>query len=69
MASSIVGAFAAASCDRVLSSVAALAAFGIAGEIAAEKTSEPASYKVALMDQVAALAPATLADRAKVRSA
>jgi hydroxyethylthiazole kinase len=68
MASSIVGAFAAASRDRVLSSVAALAAFGIAGELAAEGASAPYAFKMALMDQVATLTPATLASHAKVRS-
>lgn len=69
MASSIVGAFAAASKDRVLSSAAALAAFGIAGELAAERASAPYAFKSALMDEVAALAPSSLASRARVRSA
>ncbi len=69
MASSIVGAFAAASRDHVLSSAAALAAFGIAGELAAERASAPGSFKLALMDQVATLTPAMLARFARVRSA
>ncbi len=69
MASSIVGAFATASPDRVISSVAALAAFGIAGELAAERASAPYSFKLALMDQVAAMTPPVLASHAKVRSA
>jgi len=67
MASSIVGAFAAASMDRFMSSTAALSAFGIAGELAAGRATSPYSYKTALMDEVAALDPAKLAKLAKVR--
>jgi hydroxyethylthiazole kinase len=69
MASSVVGAFAAASRDRVLSSTAALAAFGIAGERASERATAPYSYKIALMDEVSALSPTILAERARVRQA
>jgi hydroxyethylthiazole kinase len=69
MASSVVGAFAAASTDRVLSSTAALAAFGIAGERAAGRATAPYSYKIALMDEVSALTPEILAEKARVRPA
>jgi len=67
MASSLVAAFAAASEDRVLSSAAALAAFGIAGERAAVKTSSPCSFKIMMLDEVASLTPNDLIDGARVR--
>jgi hydroxyethylthiazole kinase len=69
MAASVCGAFAAVSGDRLKSTVAALAAFGIAGENAARKAKGPGSFKVALFDAVAALTPAELAKRAKLREA
>jgi len=50
MASSLAGAFAAASRDRVATSAAALAAFGIAGERAAGKAYGPYSFRSMLMD-------------------
>jgi len=69
MASSLVGSFAAASEDHVLSSAAALAAFGVAGEEAAKRTTRPYEFKLALMDEVAALTPEALAAKARVRDA
>ncbi|MGD0818925.1 MAG: hydroxyethylthiazole kinase [Methanomassiliicoccales archaeon] len=68
MASSIVAAFAAVSKDMMVSSVAAMAAFGIAGENAARKAYSPFSFKVALFDETASLTPEMLAERSKVRS-
>ncbi len=68
MASSLVGAFAAASDDHVLSSAAALAAIGLAGERAAVRTSAPSSFKTLLLDEVSALTPAGLSQGARVRS-
>jgi hydroxyethylthiazole kinase len=68
MASSIVGAFAAANKDRTVAAVAALAAFGIAGENASRRAYSPYSFKVALFDETASLTPETLAERSKVRS-
>jgi hydroxyethylthiazole kinase len=67
MASSLVGAFAAMSEDFVLSSTAALASFGIAGERAANRTSGPYAFKVALLDEVAFLSPEVVAKEARVR--
>jgi hydroxyethylthiazole kinase len=67
MTTSVVAAFAAASNDWVLSSTAALAAFGIAGERAAEREITPYAYKIALMDEVSALTHQRLAERARVR--
>ena len=67
MASSVTGAFAAVSKDRVISTAAALAAFGLAGEKAALRCSGPASFKQALLDELYNLTPEDLAKGAKVR--
>lgn len=69
MASSITGAFAAVGKDRVVSTAAGLAAFGIAGENAAQHCDGPASFKMALMDELYRLKPEDLAKGAKVREA
>ncbi len=69
MATSIVASFAAVSQDPTIGSVAALAAFGIAGELAAMKSSAPSSFKVALLDETAALTPEVLRTRSRVRLA
>ena len=66
MAASVTGAFAAVSDDPVISSAAALAAFGIAGEKAASGARGPYSFKVALFDELAALKPEDLASGAKI---
>lgn len=67
MVASLAGAFAAGSHDMVSSTAAALAAFGLAGERAAERASGPSSFKVALFDEVAALTPSLLSAGAKIR--
>jgi hydroxyethylthiazole kinase len=67
MASSMVGAFAAITDDRVMASAAALAAFGVAGERAARRTSGPYSFKTALLDEVALLTPEHVGKEARVR--
>lgn len=67
MAASLLGAFAASSDDHVLSSVAALAAFGIAGERAAVKSTGPYTFKLHLMNEVAALTPGDLEEEVRVR--
>jgi len=66
MAASLCGAFAAVSSDHVKSTVAALVAFGIAGENAARKSKGPYSFRAALFDAVAALTPAELAKKARI---
>jgi hydroxyethylthiazole kinase len=68
MASSLVGAFAAIADDHTLTSVAALASFGIAGERAAKRTSGPYAFKAALLDEVASLSPQTVTQEAKIRT-
>jgi len=69
MASSIVGAFAATSTDHLMSSAAAMALFGIAGERAARKARGPYSFKAGLFDELARLAPGDLGDLARIRFA
>jgi hydroxyethylthiazole kinase len=68
MAASVIGVCAAVSHDRAVSSAAALAAFGIAGERAAKTACGPGSFKVALFDELAALKPEDLITDAKIRS-
>ena len=50
MATSVIGAFAAVESDLSLAAACALAIYGIAGEVAAEKASGPASFKERLFD-------------------
>jgi hydroxyethylthiazole kinase len=68
MAASVIGTFAAESKDAVLASAAALAAFGLAGEMAAAGTRGPYSFKTALFDALAALTPEDLVSGANVRT-
>ncbi|MFH0968404.1 MAG: hydroxyethylthiazole kinase, partial [Methanobacteriota archaeon] len=69
MAASVTGVYAAVNRDLVISSAAALAAFGIAGEWAAVRAQGPGSFKVSLFDSLAALTPEHHARDAKIRSA
>jgi hydroxyethylthiazole kinase len=69
MASSVVGTFAAVSDDPVMASAGALAAFGIAGEKAAEQYWRPGSFKIALFDELAALGLLELEQYAIVKEA
>jgi len=77
MAAAIAGAFAAVAPDHVTSTAAALAAFGLAGERAAARCEEraagrcagPASFRVALLDEVARLKPADVREDARAREA
>lgn len=69
MASSVVGAFVAVGGDPVISTAAALAAFGIAGERAAARTSVPYGFKLALFDELSRLSPKGLARNARIRMA
>lgn len=68
MAASVAGVYAAVSRDRIISSAAALAAFGIAGERAAMRAQGPGSFKVSLFDMLSAVTPEDLARDAKIRS-
>lgn len=63
----LVGAFAAAAPREPLAATAAaLACFGVAGEVAAEGAEGPGSFAWRFLDALAALDPATLDAKAKV---
>ena len=66
MATALVGAFLAAEPDPFLAAGVAMAAFGIAGEIAAEKSAGPGTFRQQLIDAVAALDGDVLRARARV---
>lgn len=68
MASSVTGAFAAVEKDHLISSAAALAAFGRAGEMAAETARGPYSFRTALFDELYSLTPEDLAAHARLRT-
>ena len=67
MASSVTGAFAAVADDRFATTVAALAAFGLAGERAAERAAGPGSFRPGLLDALAGMEPAALGAEARIR--
>ena len=60
MATSVVAACAAVEKEAVIATAAALAAYGLAGEFAAEKAQGPGTFQVHLFDAVAALTEETL---------
>jgi hydroxyethylthiazole kinase len=66
--SALVGAFCAVEADPWLAAVAALVAFGVAGEVAAENAQGPGSFASAIIDALFNLERATLRARAKVTS-
>ncbi len=66
MATTMVAAFAAVERDYLLAAAGALAMFGLAAELAAEKAHGPASFKVALFDQIYNLTPEQVAAGARV---
>jgi len=68
MATSVTGVCAAVENDKVIAATTALAAFGLAGERAAEKCRGPGSFKLALFDEMAALTPEDLLAGAWVKS-
>jgi len=55
MSASMLGAFASVSSDHLVSSAKAMAAFGVAGEKAADISSGPMDFKMRLLDEVASL--------------
>jgi hydroxyethylthiazole kinase len=60
MAASIIGAFAAVEPDCRQAAACALACYGIAAELAAEKSRGPASFKVELLDCLYSLDESTV---------
>jgi hydroxyethylthiazole kinase len=69
MASSIAGAFNAVSENPMVATAAALAVFGIAGEKAALQCRAPASFKVALLDELYRLTSADVEKYSRIREA
>lgn len=67
MAASVTGVYNAVCGSRITASVAALAAFGIAGEKAASRATGPGSFKAALFDALASLTPEDLDRDARTR--
>lgn len=65
-ATAVIGACLAVERDAFVATVAGLAAFGIAGELAAEEARGPGSLQVALLDALYALDEAKLTARVRV---
>ena len=65
MATATVGAFLAVEPDPFLAATEAMIAFGIAGEVAAERSTGPGTFRANLLDAVAALDEATLLARTR----
>jgi hydroxyethylthiazole kinase len=65
-ATAITGAFLAVDGDPVCATAAALAYFGLAGEIAAENANAPGSYMVALLDALYTISPDDLLRGARI---
>lgn len=61
--SAVTGAFAAVGAEVFEAGVAAVAAYGIAGEIAAERATGPGSYRVAFLDALEAIGPSDIKAR------
>lgn len=68
-ATAVIGAFLAVEQDTFAATVAALAVFGVAGEIAAERSPGPGSLQVMLLDTLYALDEATLSAKLRVSTA
>ncbi|MGQ0550456.1 MAG: hydroxyethylthiazole kinase [Armatimonadota bacterium] len=66
LATAIIAAFAAIEQDALLAATAGLAATGVAAEIAAQGAGGPGTFKVAVIDALAALSPQHLAGSARI---
>jgi len=64
--SAVTGAFLAVGADHFTAGVAAVSVYGIAGEIAAEKTTAPGSYRVAFIDVLESIGPNDVEARLKL---
>lgn len=67
MATSVVAACTAVEKDSVIAATAALAAYGLAGQIAAEKAHGPGTFQIHLYDALANLTEDELRDGARVQ--
>ncbi len=64
--SGLVGAFQAVSDDRFMATTAAVAIYGIAGDMAAEKAQRPGSFRVAFIDALDEIDRTQIATRLKL---
>jgi hydroxyethylthiazole kinase len=65
-ATAIIGAFLAVDSDPARAAATALAFFGLAGEVAAQKASAPGSYMIALLDALYTITPNQLEIGSKI---
>ena len=65
-ATAVIGAFLSADEDPVSATATALAFFGLAGEMAAEKASAPGSYMIALIDALYEMTPDMLKGEGRI---
>jgi hydroxyethylthiazole kinase len=65
-ATATIGAFLAVDKDPVTATATALALFGLAGEVAAEATSAPGSFWIAMLDALYSISPESLAQLSKI---
>jgi hydroxyethylthiazole kinase len=68
LATAAIAAFVAVEHNHLVATVGALAAFGLAAELAAEETTGPSSFKIALFDHIYNLTPEQLGERARIAS-
>ncbi|MDR0438698.1 MAG: hydroxyethylthiazole kinase [Methanocalculaceae archaeon] len=66
MVSAVIAAFTAVASDTMDGCIAAMASFGIAGEIATETSVGPGSFKSAFFDAISALTSEQIIDRARI---
>jgi hydroxyethylthiazole kinase len=66
MSTAITGAFCAVEKDYLMAAATALACYGFAAEMAATEARGPASFKVALFDNLYNMTPTRLAEGAKI---
>ena len=64
--SAVIGAFVGVSADAFGATVAAIAIYGVAGEMAGEQTSRPGSFRAAFVDALDAVGAADILNRLKV---
>lgn len=69
MAASVIGCFAAVEKDTAKAAAAALACFGVAGELASKKAKGPGTYKEQFYDAVAGLDKKTIDSSVKIAQA
>jgi hydroxyethylthiazole kinase len=66
MSTAVTGAFCAVEKDYLIAAASALACYGFAAEMAAAEARGPASFKIALLDNLYNMTPARLADGVKI---